>query len=49
MGGKPYADDHGADRRDYHAAKGYPADDDALKSVVIEMVVTVLRRLCKYG
>src|ERR1700687_4250380 len=28
-------------------AKGYPADDDALKAVVIEMVVTVLRRLCK--
>jgi hypothetical protein len=30
-------------------AKGYPADDDALKAVVIEMVVTVLRRLCKDG
>ena len=30
-------------------AKGYPADDDALKGVVIEMVVTVLRRLCKDG
>jgi hypothetical protein len=30
-------------------AKGYPADDDALKAVVIEMVVTVLRRLCKEG
>lgn len=26
-------------------AKGYPADDDALKAVVIEMVVAVLRRL----
>ena len=25
-------------------AKGYPADDDALKAVVIEMVATVLRR-----
>jgi hypothetical protein len=30
-------------------AKGYPAADDALKAVVIEMVVTVLRRLCKDG
>jgi hypothetical protein len=30
-------------------AKGYPADDDALKAVVIEMVLTVLRRLCKNG
>jgi hypothetical protein len=30
-------------------AKGYPADDDSLKTVVIEMVVTVLRRLCKDG
>src|ERR1039457_6713944 len=30
-------------------AKGYPADDDELKAVVIEMVLTVLRRLCKDG
>ena len=30
-------------------AKGYPADDDALKAVVIEMVITVLRRFCKDG
>ena len=30
-------------------AKGYPADDDALKTVMIEMVFTVLRRLCKDG
>jgi hypothetical protein len=30
-------------------AKGYPADDDAFKGTVIEMVVTVLRRLCKDG
>jgi hypothetical protein len=30
-------------------AKGYPADDDALKGVVIEMLVTALRRLGKDG
>jgi hypothetical protein len=30
-------------------AKGYPADDDALKAVMIETVPTVLRRLCKDG
>jgi len=30
-------------------AKGYPADDDTLKTVVMEMVLTVLRRLCKDG
>ena len=30
-------------------AKGYPADDDALKAVIAEMVVTILRRLCKRG
>jgi hypothetical protein len=27
----------------------YPADDDALKAIVNEMVVAVLRRLCKDG
>ncbi len=30
-------------------AKGYPANDDALKATVVEMVLTVLRRLCKDG
>jgi hypothetical protein len=30
-------------------AKGYPADDDALKTVVIEMALTILTRLCKDG
>ena len=30
-------------------AKGYPADDDALKAVIGEMVVTILRRLSKRG
>jgi len=30
-------------------AKGYPVDDEAIKVVVIEMVLTVLRRLCKDG
>ena len=30
-------------------AKGYPADDEALKTIVSEMVIAVLRRLCKDG
>jgi hypothetical protein len=30
-------------------AKDYPADDEALKIVVVERAVAVLRRLCKDG
>lgn len=30
-------------------AKGYPAGDETMKAVIAEMVVTILRSLCKRG